>query len=118
MEQREGEEGPCGLLAGVSPAAGPTKGALCVAGCLVGQLGPGLPGPGLCWAGHLATGNPLRTLSSESQLPLGWLAQSPAAWRGEGLAALSQEEQRVGGVGGGQREAVLALGVGPKGNKI
>ena len=74
---------------------------------------------GLGWAGHSATGSPLRALSSESQLPLGWLAQSPAARRGEGLAALSQEEeQRVGCVGGGQREAVLALGFRPKGNKI
>ena len=68
---------------------------------------------GLGRVGHSATGGPVRALSSESQLPLGWLARSPAAWRGEGLAALSQEEQK-----GRQREAVLALGFRPKGNKI
>lgn len=83
---------------GSPPAAGPTKAALCGTGGRMpcGTAGPRAARPGLGWAGHLATGNPLRTLSSESQLPLGWLAQSPAAWRGEGLAALSQEEQREG----------------------
>ena len=51
--------------------------------------GPRAARPGLGWVGHTATGGPLRALSSESQLPLGRLARSPAAWRGEGLAALS-----------------------------
>lgn len=76
--------------------------------------GPRAARPGLGWAGHSATGGPVRALSSESQLPLGRLARSPAAWRGEGLAALSQEEEQRGG----QREAVLALGCRPNGNKI
>lgn len=76
--------------------------------------GPRAARPGLGWVGHSATGSPLRALSSESQLPLGRLARSPAAWRGEGLAALSQEEEQRGR----QREAVLALGFRPKGNKI
>jgi len=76
--------------------------------------GPRAARPGLGWVGHSATGGPLRAFSSESQLPLGRLARSPAAWRGEGLAALSQEEEQRGG----QKEAVLALGFRPKGNKI
>lgn len=63
---------------------------------LCGMAGPRPARPGLIWAGHSATGSPLRALSSESQLSLGWLAQSPDAWKGEGLPALSQEEQRTG----------------------
>lgn len=57
------------------------------------------------WSGHSATGSPLRALSSESQLPLGWLAQSPAAWRGEGWRlCLRKKNKDSGGLeeGGGK----------------
>lgn len=81
------KEGPCGL-AQVSLAVELTMGALCGSGgrrpC--GTAGPRAARPGLSWAGHSATGSPLRALSSEPQLPLGLLAQSPAPWRGEGLS--------------------------------
>lgn len=41
--------------------------------------GPRAARPGLSWAGHSATGSPLRAFSSESQLPLGLLASSPVS---------------------------------------
>lgn len=52
------------------------------------------------WAGHSATGGPLRALSSESQLPLGWLAHSPAAWRGERGWRLCLSRRTKSGVSG------------------
>lgn len=98
VEQREGKRVLVGWQ-GVSLAVGLTKGALCGSGGRMpcGTAGPRAARPGLGLAGHSATGSLLRVLLSESQLPLGWLAPSPAAWRGEGLVALSQEEeQRMG----------------------
>lgn len=104
MEQRKGKGVVVGWL---------TKSALCRSG---GQDASRDICAQSCqaWAGHLATGSFLRALSSASQLPLDWLAQSPTAWGVKGLAALSrEEEQRAGGrweEGKGEQGLFLQLG--------